>query len=275
MKTFKYLFLMLLYIFMYSCSHFNQPIPLEDPDVKGYVVYVSAKGNEVIIDLKKGDGISRGMKLDVFRENVSNLQKSVKLGEITIESVGEKSSKAVVTSITSSLRMEKGDRVKPHQILIVSDDSWLVSKTPIDGWQSDTENLDERYWKSSQILENTRLEPEMRQLIAETKARPIWHSSSTSREGDVFFRKMFIIDGVPVNANIRIACGGKTNLYINNRWISKVDEWPEITDIKVKKYLENGRNVIAIHTIRDYRTIPPPVLLLALQIETDFIQNEQ
>ncbi len=130
---------LLFFIIALSCF-INNVLQIANSDVpninKGYVVYVFAKRTELMIDYNKSDGLSKGTKLDVFRFNVPDMNEHVKLGEIIVDKVGEKMSHAKVVAITSSLKMEKGDRVFPHPIVVVSDDSWKVYRNPMDGWKS-------------------------------------------------------------------------------------------------------------------------------------------
>ncbi len=266
--TFYRLILSILCVAMCGCA--RPPEPDLPTASKGYVLYVSADRTELRIDFCKSDGISRGTRLDVFRMDVPDMDEPVKIGEVTVEDVGKKMSTAKVTRITSSLKMERGDRVFPHPIDIVSDSSWLTSRTPVDGWKSDPSSSDERYWEPCEVLSRVSRTPEINQLLAETDAQPIWHPSVTSRHGDVFFRKVFRIDASPTDARVRIICGGKTNIYLNDRWVGETEEWPEISSFRVKTFLKQGKNLIAIHTIRDQRATEPPVLFLALSIQTEF-----
>ncbi len=266
--TFCSLILSVLCAAVYGCA--RPPEPDLPTAAKGYVLYVFADRTELMIDFCKSDGISRGTRLDVFRMDVPNMNEPVKICEVAVEHVGKKMSKAKVTRITSSLKMERGDRVFPHSIDIMSDSSWLTSRTPVDGWRSDPSSSDERYWEPCEVLSHVRRTPEINQLLAETDAQPIWHPSVTSRHGDVFFRKAFLIDATPTDARLRIICGGKTNIYLNDRWVGETEEWPEISSFRVKTFLKEGRNLIAVHTIRDPRSIDPPVLFLALSIQTKF-----
>jgi hypothetical protein len=256
---------------LFGCGTISAPPGSELPtSSKGYVVYVLARKTEVIIDFSKKDGLSRGTMLDVFRMEVPGMDEPVKLGEITVEKVGDKMSRAKVTAITSSLQMERGDRVFPHPIIVASDGLWLTSKTPIEGWKSDT-SLGERDWEKPEVLSIRNLStPEIRQLLSETDVKPIWHPSVTSRYGDVFFRKVFNIDAKITEANIKIACGGRTNIYLNDKWVGEADEWPDISNFKVHTYLKRGKNLIAVHTIREPRSIHPPALFLVLTVKTEF-----
>lgn len=266
-----YFALFVLYSAIYGCGGVASPQKMEaSVDSKGYVLYVFAKRTEVMIDLCKSDGISRGTKLDVFRMDVPNMREPVKLGEITIEDVGEQMTKAKVTAITSSLRMEQGDRVLPHLITIISDDSWYVSRKPVEGWKSDPGLSYEWDWEQCEVLPNRGMEPELNQLVADTDAKAIWYSSIKGRSGDLFFRRVFRIDAEPMSAQLQLTCGGRANVYINDRWVAEAEEWPEVSEFKVHTYLNRGRNLIAVQTVRDPRMNNPPVLYLALTVQTKF-----
>jgi hypothetical protein len=239
---------------------------------KGYILYAFARRTEVMIDFCKSDGISRDTKLDVFRTGVPDMDEPVKIGEITVEKVGRKMSRARVTAITSSLQMERGDRVFPHPVVIISDASWIASRRQIEGWKSDRSLPDERDWEPCEVLLHRQagMAPEVRQLVADTDAKPIWHPSVKSQRGDVFFRKLFHIDARPATAKLSVVCGGRTNVYLNDRWIGEAEEWPKISSFRVDAFLDQGRNLIAVHTVRDPRSTAPPVLFLALTIQTKF-----
>ena len=259
---------------MFGCGHAVTLPPESDLPTasKGYVLYVFARKTEVMVDFCKSDGLSRGTKLDVFRMDVPGMDRPVKIAEIAVEKVGKKMSKAKLTATTSSLQIERGDRVFPHPIIIVSDGSWLTFRNPVEGWKSEISLPDERDWEPCEVFPNEQMhmEPEMRQLVAETDARAIWHPSVKSHRGDVFFRRIFRMDADPIAASLSVVCGGKTNIYINDRWIGEAREWPEIRSFKVDAYLSSGKNLIAVHTVRDARATAPPVLLLALSIQTKF-----
>ena len=239
---------------------------------KGYVLHVSAKRTEIMVDFNRKDGISTGTILDVYKLNVPDMDGPVKIGEITVEKVGRKMSKAKVTAITSSLRMENGDKVFPHPVTVVTDASWLTSRRLMDGWNSDTDTSEERIWESCEVLsrERVRVEPEVRQLIADTGVQPVWHPSVKGRYGDLYFRKVFLLDAKIADAKLNVVCGGRANVYLNGRWVGEAKEWPEISSFKVRSLVERGRNIVAVHTVRDQRSLDPAALFLALTVETQF-----
>jgi len=239
---------------------------------RGYVLHAFAKRTEVMIDFCKKDGISRGTRLDVFKMDVPDMNEPVKIAEITVEDVGRKMSKARVTAFTSSLRMKPGDRVFPHPVIIVTDASWFTSRRVIEGWKSDTALPDERSWQTCKTISHRRIgmEPEMRQLIADTDVKPVWHPSLKSHRGDVFFRKVFLLDASVATATLSVACGGRTNVYLNDIWVGKAEEWPEISDFKVRSLLKRGKNLVAVYTVKEPRTKAPSALFLALTVKTQF-----
>jgi len=256
---------------IYGCGSTADPQKMKaSADSKGYILYTFAKGTEVMIDLCKSDGISKGTKLDVFRMDVPNMREPVKLGEITIEKVDDKMSKAKITAVTSSLRMEQGDRAFPHLITIISDDSWLVSRKPVEGWKSDSALSAKRDWEPCEVLPNRGMEPELKQLVADTDAKAVWHPSVKSRRRDAYFRRVFRIDAEPMSAQLILTCGGKANIYINDRWVAEAEKWPEVSEYKVHKYLKRGRNLIAVQVTGDPRGSAPSVLYLALTVQTKF-----
>lgn len=261
-----------IFLAISSCSAGKLPKADLSTSSKGYVVYVFSKKTEVMIDYCKGDSIARGTRMDVFRANVPGMKELVKVGEITVDKVGDKMSKAKVTAFTSSLQMERGDRVFPHPITIITDGSWVASKNPTDGWKANPtlpKSLVE--WVSCQVLPDDQLNavPEIKQLAGETGAKPIWHPSTTSHHGDVYFRKVFTLDAKPTIARVTVLCSGKTNVYLNDAWVSEVKEWPGISEFRVNEMLRPGRNVMAIHAIRDPREKVLPLLFATLIIHTE------
>ena len=268
-------------IFIILCAmNDSKAISLSDPskDARGYILYVFAKRTEVMVDFCKKDGLTRGTKLDVIRPKVEGMDEPVKLGEITVEKVGDKMSKAKVSLITSSLKMEKGDRVYPHPIIVVSDESWIAQTTPEKGWKSEISLPNQRNWTNCQVVRGMENRPTIKQLITDTNAKPIWHPGVSARTGDVFFRKVFTIDANTASATLDVICGGKANIYINDTWVGEVKEpvreekedWPKITSFKVRTLLRKGRNIVAVQTFIEPKSVFPPVLLLAINVQTSF-----
>jgi len=247
-------------------------------DARGYVLYVFAKRTEVMVDFCKKDGLTSGTKLDVVRLKVEGMDEPVKLGEITVEKVGDKMSKAKVSLISSSLKMERGDRVYPHPIIVVSDESWIAQTSPEKGWRSDISLPNQRNWTNCQVVQGMENRPAAKQLITDTNAKPIWHPGVSARMGDVFFRKVFIIDAKIASATLDVICGGKASIYLNDAWIGDVKEplreeledWPKIESFKVSSFLRKGKNVVAVQTFIDQKPIVPAVLLLAINVQTSF-----
>ncbi|MBM3211862.1 hypothetical protein FJZ33_06575 [Candidatus Poribacteria bacterium] len=262
----------ILSLYIFGCASSNSPVIQQSDSSKGYILYVFVKKTEVMIDYTKKDDISVGTKLDVFRAKLPGMDEPVKLGEIVVDKVGNKMSKAKVVTFTSSLEMERGDRVFPHPITIISDNSWFASKTPTEGWKSNPvlpKNLD---WVPCEVLPDSYLNrvPEIKQLADETKAKPIWHPSATSQHGDAFFRKAFVLDAKSPSAKLTVLCGGKTNIYLNDTWVGTAKEWPEISEFNVGFLLRKGRNILAVHTIKDPRNkeaLPLIFVVLAIQNE--------
>lgn len=272
---FYLIFIIALACFIDNTSEVTYP---DIPNVnKGYIVYVFAKKTEVMIDYNKSDGLSKGTKLDVFRFNVPNMNERVKLGEIIVDKVGEKMSHAKVVSITSSLIMEKGDRVFPHPIIIVSDNSWKAYRNPMDGWKSEFSLPNEREWEKCSEISAIQVRPGVMQLKEYTSAKPIWHPSPRSRLGDVFFRKIFQVNAEIESAEMEILCGGKAVIYVNGNWAGNIEDdvkpdqkeiWNEPIKIPIKSLLRKGKNLIAIQVTRDTKTIHQPILILAINIYT-------
>jgi len=247
-------------------------------DSRGYVLYVFAKRTEVMIDFCKKDGLTRGTKLDVVRPKVQGMYEPVKLGELIVEKVGDKMSKAKVGLITSSLKMEKGDRVYPHPIIIVSDESWIAQTAPENGWKSEITLPNQRNWTNCQIIQDIQDRPAAKQLIADTNAKPVWHPAVTAKVGNIYFRKVFQIDAKIASATLDVICGGNVNIFLNDNWIGEVKEpereerkeWPQTESFKVGSFLRKGRNIVAVQVSRDPRIAVPPVLLMAINVQTSF-----
>jgi len=255
----------------------GQSIPDISSDSRGYLVYVFAKRTEVMIDFSKSDGISRGTRLDVFRMNVPDMDEPVKLGEITVNNVGDRMSKARVTAITSSLKMERGDRVFPQPIIIISDDSWKAHFGAEDGWKSEISLPNERNWENCLSLENFQRNPSVNLLIEDTDAKPVWHPSVRSQSREIFFRKVFQVDARIVSAKIDVVCNDRANIYANDSWVGEVrgfekgqENSPKIESFNIRSFMRNGKNLIAIQVYRDQRSAVPPMLIAAISLQTTF-----
>ena len=68
----------------------------------------------------------------------------------------------------------------------------------------------------------------------------------------------------------KITLLSREGLEQNIEWIGAAKEWPEVDSFKVHYFLNEGRNLVAIQTARDPRTKTPPVLFLAITVETKF-----
>jgi hypothetical protein len=207
------------------------------------------------------------------------MDEPVKLGEITVEKVGDKMSKAKVTLISSSLKMERGDRIYPHPITIVTDESWIAHTSTEKGWKSEYTLPNQRDWTNCQVVQGMESRPAVKQLITDTNAKSVWNPVVSARFGSVFFRKMFQIDANISSATLDVICGGKANVYLNDSWVGEIKE-PEREDLKdwpikpesfrVGSFLRKGKNVIAVEVIRESKAVLPAVLLLAINVQTSF-----
>lgn len=248
---------------------------------RGYILYVFAKKTDVMIDLCKKDGLSRGTVLEVYRTKMEDLDEPVKLGEITVVKVGDKMSKAKISLITSSLKIERGDRVFPRPVIITTDESWITHTAPEKGWKSEYFLPNQRDWKPCQITSGIDSRPSARVLISDTNAKPIWNPVVGARVGTVYFRKSFQIDANIISATLEIVSGSKTNIYINDSWVGEVkepimtgldeeekEELPKLERYKVTSFLRKGRNVVAVEAYRDQKTPFPAGFLLAIKVQT-------
>ncbi len=275
----------LIAIFIFSSIIFGCGGKVSSPEIstesKGYVLYVFAKRTEIMIDFCKKDGLSKGTVLEVYRTEIENINESVKLGEVTVVEVGDRMSKAKISLITSSLKIERGDRVYPRPIIITTDESWITHTTPEKGWRSEYVLPNQRDWKPCQITSGIDNRPSARVLISDTNAKPIWNPVVGARIGNVYFRKLFQIDANIISATLEIVSGCKTSIYINDNWVGEIkepvmtdldeeekEELPKIERYKVTSFLKKGRNVIAIETYRDQKTPFPAGFLLAIKVQT-------
>ncbi|HGJ65356.1 TPA: hypothetical protein ENS27_08210 [bacterium] len=274
----KHILFLLLSIAIFNflgCAQSIQNINPSD-NSKGYVLYVFAKRTEIMIDYNKSDGLSEGTRLDVFRMNVEGMDEPVKLGEVIVQKVGDKMSKAKLAVITSSLKMERGDRVFTHPITVVTDESWISRTNPESGWKSEYSLPNERDWAKCKIVSDLTNKPAVRQLMTDTEAKPIWYPNITSKSEDIFFRKVFVINADVTDARLDIICGGRANIYLNDTWIGEIKEpikeeledWPKIETFKAKSFLRKGKNVIAVQVFRDQKSVVPPALIMAIKIQT-------
>jgi len=274
--------LYILFIIILSNIGFGQSIAFQSisdksNNSKGYVLYVFAKKTELMIDFNKADGLSNGTRFDVFRTNVPDMNEPVKLGEIDVIKVGKKMSKAKVTMITSSLKIERGDRVFTHPITIITDETWISHTAPEKGWKSEYTLPKQRDWAKCEVVNRLTDKPAVRQLVEDTDAKPIWHPSVTSLSEDIFFRKVFQINANIRDATLSIICGGRANIFLNDIWIDEIKEpkkeelkdWPKIESFRVISFLRQGKNVVAIQVFRDQKSIVPPALLVAINVHTN------
>lgn len=283
MSVIKYKNLIAFFILSLTISGCGGKVSSPDlsTESKGYILYVFAKRTEVMIDFCKKDGLSRGTVLEVYRTKIEGINEPVKLGEITVEKVGDKMSKARVSLITSSLKMERGDRVYPRPIIVTTDESWITHTTPEKGWRSEYVLPNQRDWKSCQIASGIDNRPSARVLISDTNAKPIWNPVVGARVGNVYFRKTFQIDANIISATLEIVSGCKTNIYINDNWVAEVKEpimtgldeeekedLPKLESYKVTSFLRKGRNVVAVEAYRDQKTPFPQGFLLAIKVQT-------
>ncbi|MGB9594857.1 MAG: hypothetical protein ACPL7B_01140 [Candidatus Poribacteria bacterium] len=269
-----------LYATVYGCGG-KQPSPEISTESRGYILYVFAKKTEVMIDLCKKDGLTSGTVLEVYKTKIENINEPVKLGEITVIKVGDKMSKAKVSLITSSLKMERGDRVFPRPIIITTDELWITHTTPEKGWKSEYVLPNQRDWKPCQITSGIDNRPSAKVLISDTNAKPIWNPVVGARVGNVYFRRSFQIDANIISATLEIVSGCKTNIYINDNWVGEIkepimtgldeeekEELPKLERYKVTSLLRKGRNIVAVEAYRDQKTPFPAGLLLAIKVQT-------
>lgn len=240
---------------------------------KGYVVYVFTRGTQVLIDLNKHDGIFNGVMLDILRLDVPGMDEPVKVAEIRVKKVGDKVSTAEVTAFTSSLRIERGDRVLPQPMIIVSDASWKSHLNQEQGWNSEFTLPNERNWSNCYVVSQIRGTPATKILMEELNAKPIWNPSIKSRMKNVYFRKTFQVGGKVVSARADVVCEDKFNIYINGNWVTELRakrDQEGILTFSITDLVRQGRNVIGIEVLRDENSKSLPFLLIALTVRSDF-----
>lgn len=266
----------MIYIFGCSQSVVREVARSSTQAPKGYVLYVFTSGTQVLIDLNRHDGISNGTMLDILRMNVPGMDEPVKIAEVRVKKVGDKMSTAEVTAFTSSLKIERGDRVLPKPVIIVSDASWKSHLNQEEGWNSEFTLPNERNWSNCYVVNQIVRTPAAAILMEEVGAKPIWNPSVKSRMRNAYFRRAFQVGGRIVSAWVDVVCEDKVNLYINGNWVSELRakrEQEGMLTFNVTDLVKQGRNVIAVEVLRDENSKPSPFLLIALTVHFDFIHE--
>ena len=77
------------------------------------------------------------------------------------------------------------------------------------------------------------------------KPENLWGSNPNEN----FFRKTVHLMRTPKNAYARIYVDTGYELFINGRYVARVDEWCNTRDYNVRLFLNEGDNLIAVHAL--------------------------
>src|SRR5258707_1274796 len=112
-----------------------------------------------------------------------------------------------------------------------------------------------------------------RELASQPKTDPnlywIWSQDATLQlapDGSRFFRRVFDVKGAAKTATIEITADNHFTLWINGKLVGAGDEWQHLERFDVVKFLQAGKNAIAVEGRNDG---PCPAGLLATLTFTD------
>jgi hypothetical protein len=129
-------------------------------------------------------------------------------------------------------------------ISIYSDSSWLTNGQYIDGWNS--LDFEDSSWWSVKVIGTPPVGP-WRDIsnMDGTNAQWIWYLDGTINV-DRFFRKTFIIDQQIISAILKITADNNYYVYVNGNFVGKDTTWESAEIYDISKYLQQGKNVIAV-----------------------------
>lgn len=81
----------------------------------------------------------------------------------------------------------------------------------------------------------------------------IWSQPMNEAQANevVHFRKPFTLNEIPSSASIYASCDNILELWINGKKVTESDEWSQPVQLKVKKFLRRGKNIIAVRGKND------------------------
>ena len=124
---------------------------------------------------------------------------------------------------------------------IPSDSTWSVATDSLEGW---TEiDFDDSSWKKAQVVAPMRTGIPALDTI---RALSIWYQNTP----ELFLRKTFQIQDIPVNGEVILVVDDGYNLYLNGENIANVANdtlnWKVPRRYKVSNFLKRGKNVVAV-----------------------------
>ena len=86
------------------------------------------------------------------------------------------------------------------------------------------------------------------EAFAKSKPVPnwIWDSKGSSNGQKIYLRKEFDISGPIKSAHVYTTCDNKMVLWINGKRVASSPDWPDPIDQDVRKFINPGKNVIAV-----------------------------
>ena len=78
-------------------------------------------------------------------------------------------------------------------------------------------------------------------------AAPQWIWAPKASDGQtVLFRHSFDLEKVPAAARLNLSCDNNAEIWINGQRAGKTSDWQEPAKLNVQKFLQLGKNVIAV-----------------------------
>lgn len=124
---------------------------------------------------------------------------------------------------------------------IPSDSTWSVAIDSLEGWAEI--DFDDSCWRKAQVVAPMRTGIPALDTI---KALSIWYQNTP----ELFLRKTFQIQGIPVDGEVVLVVDDGYNLYLNGENIANVANdtlnWRVPRRYKISNFLKRGKNVLAV-----------------------------
>jgi hypothetical protein len=213
---------------------------------RGYVVYVYPDGKRAMIDYGRRYAVEEGMIFEVMREDK-------RVGLVRVKEIRDAVS--VVEVVETSEGLRRGDRVVLRPVVVLSDESWLGVDRFFERWDEvSMDPVQKRYWSGCVEVPRRRskLSREAESFMEETGAKCIWEIHC-SPQGTVYMRREFELKGKWKRAELEAISPARCDIYINGAKVGTVvpdwrrfKVWSEMRGFEVSRFLQHGRNVIAV-----------------------------
>lgn len=100
------------------------------------------------------------------------------------------------------------------------------------------------YFGGKMIYADGDLPPELWQSYQRAKRQ--------NRHRDFYLRKEFELKAAPERAMLQIVADDMAKVYINGQYAGQTVSWKETVTLDIKKFLQPGRNLLAIHYVNGY-----------------------